>query len=84
MRFSAIDNDNHTILVTSSMGGEGKTFFCINLGASLVLTGKKVILIELDMRKPKLSQDLGLNDDFGISDFLVSDEVAISDIIKPC
>ncbi|WP_299823013.1 tyrosine-protein kinase [uncultured Pontibacter sp.] len=84
LRFAAVDRDNKTILITSSMGGEGKTFFSINLGASLVLTGKKVILLELDMRKPKLTKDLGITEDtLGISDYLISDDVPIADIIKP-
>ncbi|MEJ8800537.1 GumC family protein [Pontibacter sp. H249] len=83
LRFAAVDRDNKTILVTSSMGGEGKTFFSINLGASLVLTGKKVVLLELDMRKPKLTKDLRMAEGLGISDYLIANDVAISDIIKP-
>src|SRR6185437_11471642 len=43
------------ILVTSSMSGEGKSFTTVNLAGILAISGKKVLLMELDLRKPKLS-----------------------------
>ncbi|MDX5436551.1 MAG: capsular biosynthesis protein, partial [Pontibacter sp.] len=45
LQFATVGKENRVILVTSSMSGEGKTFFSINLAASLVLTGKKVVVI---------------------------------------
>jgi len=41
-------------LVTSTVGGEGKSFVASNLGLTFALTGKKVILVGLDLRKPKM------------------------------
>ena len=81
--FAAVDRENKTILVTSSMSGEGKTFFSINMGASLVLTGKKVVLVELDLRNPSLSEELGIRGQLGISDYLVSNNIIIDKIINP-
>src|SRR5690606_27048666 len=52
------NSENKVMLVTSSMTGEGKTFFSINIAASLALTGKKVVVLEFDIRKPKLFKDL--------------------------
>ncbi|GAA4439487.1 tyrosine-protein kinase [Pontibacter saemangeumensis] len=83
LNFAAVDRANKTILITSSMSGEGKTFFSINIGASLALTGKKVVIIELDLRNPKLSEQLGLTAGLGISNYLISSEIAINEIIKP-
>ncbi|MGF7232884.1 GumC family protein, partial [Arachidicoccus sp.] len=61
LQFAALDKDIQVILSTSSMSGEGKTFFCTNLGASMALTGKKVVVLEFDIRKPKLLKGLGMN-----------------------
>jgi len=69
-----------TILLTSSMGGEGKSFIAINLCHSLAMTGKKVILLELDLRRPKLASYLNLKIK-GFTDYIIS-EAALSDIIQ--
>jgi len=84
LQFATAGKENKVILVTSSISGEGKTFFCINLASSLTLIGKKVVLLELDLRRPSLMKQLDLVREKGISDFLVaSDKVFIEDIIKP-
>lgn len=48
-----------SVIVTSSTSGEGKSYISLNLGMTIALTGKKVLIIELDLRKPK--QELYLN-----------------------
>jgi tyrosine-protein kinase Etk/Wzc len=62
-------NEQKIILLTSSMGGEGKSFITINLAISLALMEKKVLLMEFDFRKPKIASYLGLNHE-GITDAL--------------
>jgi len=69
-----------TILITSHSPGEGKSFTCINLGASYALLNKKVVIIEFDLRKPKLTKSLGLVADQGISNYLTRD-LNIDDIL---
>ena len=67
-------HENRVILVTSSVGGEGKTFISINLAKTLSITGKKVLLIGLDLRKPKLSKYMDLEGDIlGVTDYLIED-----------
>ncbi|WP_237717912.1 tyrosine-protein kinase [Pontibacter sp. BAB1700] len=83
LQFSTVGKENKTILITSSMSGEGKTFFSINLGASLALTGKQVVIVNFDLRKPRLMQDMGLSNEVGITNYLISDKFAIEDIIIP-
>lgn len=61
---------NKTILMTSSVSGDGKSFIGINLCVSLAIANKKVLLLDLDLRKPKLSTMLGLKNDFGMSTIL--------------
>jgi len=62
------------LLVTSTEPGEGKSFVSINLAISLSMTGKKVMLLGLDLRKPQLKKHLRLNDDSGMSAFLSGHE----------
>jgi tyrosine-protein kinase Etk/Wzc len=83
LQFATIGKENKIILITSSMGGEGKTFLSINLAASLVLTGKKVVILGFDLRKPRLLQDLGLPDGPGLSNYLISEQVTVDNIVQP-
>lgn len=71
------------ILLTSSMSGEGKSFTAINLGNILALAGKKVLLMELDLRKPGLSAKLAVRNDMGFSNFTINSEIKMTDIVKP-
>jgi capsular exopolysaccharide synthesis family protein len=71
------------IMVTSSVNGEGKTFLTKNLGSTFAMAGKKVLLIELDLRKPKLSSVLNVdNKDLGFSNYVL-DGIRADDLIKP-
>lgn len=69
------------ILVTSSIPGEGKSFVSSNLANSLAASGKKVVLLDLDLRKPSTSMSFGLEDETGITDYLTGDAEG-SEIIK--
>lgn len=60
------------IAVTSSISGEGKTFVCLNIAGILAYTGKKVILLDLDMRKPKIHKGFGVANDLGMSTILTN------------
>ncbi|TAL41974.1 MAG: polysaccharide biosynthesis tyrosine autokinase, partial [Chitinophagaceae bacterium] len=59
------------ILVTSSFSGEGKSFVTSNLGGVMALAGKKTVILEFDIRKPKLISGLKLKVTNGITSFLV-------------
>jgi capsular exopolysaccharide synthesis family protein len=62
-----------TLLFTSSISGEGKSFVSLNIGSSFASIGKKVLIIELDLRKPKLHHNLGIVSQPGLSDYLNGD-----------
>lgn len=66
---------NHTtkpvILVTSSFSGEGKSFVSINVGAVMALAGKKTIILEFDIRKPKILSQLEIQKKPGLTNYLL-------------
>lgn len=82
LSFYLKSKEEKIILLTSSMSGEGKSFTAINLGNILALAGKKVLLMELDLRKPGLSAKLGVSNDIGFSNYTINSEVKIQSIIK--
>lgn len=69
------------LLVTSSISGEGKSFVCANLGVSIALTGKKVVMLELDLRKPKLVQAFNVSRNVGLTNYFIGEKEP-EDIIK--
>ncbi|RDV13685.1 hypothetical protein DXT99_18110 [Pontibacter diazotrophicus] len=65
--------DNLKVIgVTSSVSGEGKTFCSVNLASELALSGKKVVLIESDMRKPTFEKYFNTKNDSGLSSYLTN------------
>lgn len=75
-------NEKPVILVTSSFSGEGKSFVSTNMGAVLALTGKKTVILEFDIRKPKILSGLGMSRKPGISNFLVG-KGDLKDLVIP-
>jgi len=71
------------ILMTSSLSGEGKSFTAINLANVFALAGKKVLLMELDLRKPGLSGKLGISNSTGFSNYTINATTKAEDIIVP-
>lgn len=69
-----LTGDQKVIMFTSTISGEGKTFITSNLSVSFALLGKKVILVGLDIRKPRLAELFEINDNsHGITNLLVRD-----------
>ena len=69
------------VLFTSSTSGEGKTFTAANLSVSFGLLGKKVILVGLDIRRPRLAEQFGINDHkHCITNLLVKDNPNREDV----
>ncbi len=72
-----------TLLVTSSVSGEGKTFVTVNLAASLALLDKRVCVVGLDLRKPMLAKYLNLANVGCLTSYLSDTEYTLEDIILP-
>lgn len=73
--------DHKVIGVTSTTSGEGKTFISVNLAAIIASIGKKVIIIDLDMRKPKIHHCFDVSNTIGMSNMLVG-KATLSECIQ--
>ena len=68
------------VLITSTIAGEGKTFVTLNLARSLANSGKKVVVVGLDLRAPKLLEYIDLPYTVGVSDYISNERYAVDNI----
>lgn len=76
------DKTGNCILVTSTMPGEGKTFVSMNFAGVLAVSGRKTVLIEFDMRRPKIAESLDLPKDHVDLAAFLSGDIEPSKLIK--
>jgi tyrosine-protein kinase Etk/Wzc len=77
-----VSETSQVILFTSSISGEGKSFISLNLGASMALLKEPTVILEMDMRLPRLHQLFDIDNSVGISNYL-NGEAELADILKP-
>lgn len=65
-----------TLMLTSSISGEGKTFCSINIATVFALSEKKTVIVGLDLRKPKIFGDFSLDNTFGVVNYLIGQKTA--------
>ncbi|WP_192349529.1 tyrosine-protein kinase family protein [Algoriphagus sp. Y33] len=80
--YKVMRDKTSVILVTSSISGEGKTFFAVNFAKSLSMVGKKVAVLEYDLRKKGLKTELNLKSEKGISNYLSESDFTLEDLIE--
>lgn len=71
---SFVSKDYQTIAVSSSISGEGKTFVALNLASIIAMSGKKTIILDLDLRKPKVHLAMGVSNKVGLSNIITGHE----------
>lgn len=82
LHFTMMDGRNNRVMLTGPSPGVGKSFVSINLGAISAMAGKKVLIIDADLRKGNLHHAFGQASAGGLVEFL-SGELTLEDIIKP-
>lgn len=75
------NRNNQVFMVTSSLPNEGKSFTTLNLASAFALAGKRTLIIGADLRKPKLYDELNLNNDRGLSQYL-SNLATLDEVIQ--
>ena len=81
LQFSSVDEELKTLLVTSTLPNEGKSFISANLAASFAQAGKNVLLIDCDLRKGRQNKIFGVSSRKGLSNLLIHDVKDYEDYI---
>ena len=76
LNYANTSKDAQVFLVTSSVSGEGKSVIAINLALTLAIASRKVAIVDLDLRKPRIAEYLGLPKGIGVTNFLVGEATA--------
>jgi capsular exopolysaccharide synthesis family protein len=82
LQFITRNRQSSVMMVTSTVPGEGKTFCSMNLAAVYAVTGKKTVILELDLRKPKISKSLNLKAASGLTSYIMG-MATVEEIIVP-
>lgn len=75
-------SQNLVLLTTSSISGEGKSFLTSNIGASMALVGFPTVLVDMDLRNPKLHRIFNQSNEWGVANYLLG-ECSLDDILRP-
>ncbi len=81
LMYFGLSEAKKVVLITSNVGGEGKSFSTLNLASVLALQHYKVIIVGMDLRKPQLVADLGVKNDKGVSNYLIG-AVSLTEVIQ--
>lgn len=82
IEFSTLDRPGQTLLVTSANPGEGKTTTAANLALAIAQTGKRVVVVDSDLRRPNLHKVFGLSNTGGLSSALLSKEASLDGYVQ--
>jgi len=83
VRFSTLGKSMQVLLVTSANASEGKSTTAANLAAAVAETGKKVALVDADLRRPSLHEAFGLENRVGLTTALLKDTPILGDVFRP-
>lgn len=82
LRYSGIENPGGIMLVTSAGPGEGKSTTAANLAVSLAQVGKKIVLVDADLRRPSAHKLFDLDNKVGLADMFSADSVSLDTVMQ--
>lgn len=82
LQFVGLADEHRSVVVTSSLPGEGKSTTTANLALTLAAAGSRVALVEADLRRPKVAEYLGLEGAVGLTDVLIG-TTTLDDVLQP-
>lgn len=81
IHFSSVDNELKSLAVTSAGPGAGKSTVSANLAVSFAMEGKKVLLVDTDMRKPTVHKTFRLSNHDGLTNLLTDRNIGLADVV---
>jgi tyrosine-protein kinase Etk/Wzc len=82
IKFAAVEGALRSVLITSARKGEGKSTTLVNLSCAIAASGKRVVIVDVDLRNPSLQRILGSRHKSGLTSVLAG-EVGLSEMVRP-
>ena len=82
IHFALLDAQQNSLLITGASPGLGKSFITKNLGAVLAQAGKRIVIVDADLRRGHINKEFGLRREVGVSEY-VAGSASLDDVVKP-
>ncbi len=82
LRYAGIENSGGALLVTSANPSEGKTTTAANLAIAMAQAGKRVVLMDADLRRPGVSRIFGLGNEIGLTSLFLDEPLLLEDVLQ--
>ena len=79
--FMTPERELKSMMVTSAGPREGKTCTCVNIGATMAMSGSRTLLVDSDLRRPRLHKIFGLTNERGLTNLIMDQEVNVADMV---
>lgn len=83
LRYAGIENPGGALLVTSANPSEGKTTTAANLAVAIAQSGKRVVLVDADLRRPSIHRLFNLATERGLSSLFIEDSLSLENVLQP-